>query len=277
MKFSVRQILASAAGAVIAAVIASSFGVKGTIIGVAIGSIAATTGSALVSQSLERGHRAVKQAVTRVPESSTLLRRLGGTQTSDTASSAPTQRVGRSAADDAGAAETSRMESVGAPAGETERLEISARADAPATERLRASTTPVRAGPGRTGVGRYSWGAIAGAAGVVFVLSLLFITAIELISGEPLSAIFGGSDSGTTVQNLVNPSPGATTTTVPSTTTTIPTTTTSSSTETTSTTEPTGEATTTTTQAPSTTTTVRVGGTTTSSSPSTTTTGASSP
>ena len=44
MKFSIRQILASAAGAVIAAVIASIFGVKGTIVGVAIGSAAATFG-----------------------------------------------------------------------------------------------------------------------------------------------------------------------------------------------------------------------------------------
>ena len=43
MKFSIRQILASVGGAVIAAVIASAFGVKGTIVGVAIGSAAAIT------------------------------------------------------------------------------------------------------------------------------------------------------------------------------------------------------------------------------------------
>ena len=77
MKFSFRQILASAAGAVIAAVIASSFGVKGTIVGVAIGSAAATMGTAFVAQSIERGHEAVKQVVVRAPETSTLLRKLG--------------------------------------------------------------------------------------------------------------------------------------------------------------------------------------------------------
>ena len=82
MKFSARQILASAAGAVIAAVIASAFGVKGTIVGVAIGSAAATFGTALVAQSIERGHEAVKQVVVRAPESSPLLRKLGGTGTS---------------------------------------------------------------------------------------------------------------------------------------------------------------------------------------------------
>ena len=48
MKFSYRQILASAVGAVLSAIVASIFGVKGTIVGVAIGSIAATTGTALV-------------------------------------------------------------------------------------------------------------------------------------------------------------------------------------------------------------------------------------
>ena len=82
VKFSIRQILASAAGAVIAAVIASSFGVKGTIVGVAIGSAAATIATAFVAQSIERGHEAVKQVVVRAPDSSALLRKLGGTGTS---------------------------------------------------------------------------------------------------------------------------------------------------------------------------------------------------
>ncbi len=78
MKFSLRQILASAAGAVIAAVIASIFGVKGTIIGVAIGSAVATLGTALVAQSIERGQQAVKQVVVRAPESSTPPAQAGG-------------------------------------------------------------------------------------------------------------------------------------------------------------------------------------------------------
>ena len=142
VKFSIRQILASAAGAVIAAVIASTFGVKGTIVGVAIGSAAATMATALVAQSIERGHEAVKQVVVRAPEASTLLRKLGGTGASGgsaaSAEAAPTQVVGRSAPEDGRRAETVQMESVAAPVGETERLEISATADAPATERLRA-------------------------------------------------------------------------------------------------------------------------------------------
>src|SRR6516165_10642696 len=107
VKFSIRQILASAGGAVLAALIASAFGVKGTIVGVAIGSAAATIGTALVAQSIERGHEAVKQVAERVPESSTLLRRMGTTAASSSVSSAgePGQA----------AAETTQMEST-APA-----------------------------------------------------------------------------------------------------------------------------------------------------------------
>ena len=101
MKFSIRQILASTAGAVIAAVVASTFGVKGTIVGVAIGSAAATMATAFVAQSIERGHEAVKQVAVRAPEASTLLRKLGGTGVSGPlassveASSAPTEVVGQ--------------------------------------------------------------------------------------------------------------------------------------------------------------------------------------
>lgn len=272
MKFSIRQILASTAGAVCAAVIASVFGVKGTIVGVAIGSAAATMSTALVAQSIERGHQAVKQAAVRAPEASTLLRRLGGTRASGPsassvdASSAPTEVVGQSEPQGGSAPETVEMASTPAPVAETERLEISATADTSATQRLRATTT---ATPTPTQVVRrttpqgFSWRAIAGSVAVVFVLALLFITAVELISGKPLSAIFGGADTGTTLKNLVNPSPAPTTTPTSTTSTTSTTgssssttTTTTGATTTTSTTAPKGGVTTTTpTTAPTTTTT----------------------
>jgi hypothetical protein len=276
VKFSFRQILASTAGAVIAAVVASTFGVKGTIIGVAIGSAAATMGTAFVAQSIDRGHEAVKQVAVRVPESSTLLRKLGGTGVSAPAastvdaSSAPTEVVGqaqpgasnpgqsasgKSASGHESEAETVEMESTAAPVAETQRLEISAAADAPATERLVASTSPTRAPTARLAVLRgFSWRAIAVSAVTVFVLALLFITAVELISGKPLSTIFGGADTGTTLNNLVNPAPAPATTPTPTTSTTSTSTTTPSSTTTTasggtatSTTEPTVGASTTTT------------------------------
>ena len=274
MKFSFRQILASTAGAVIAAVVASTFGVKGTIVGVAIGSAAATMGTALVAQSIERGHEAVKQAAVRAPETSTLLRKLGGTGVSGALassvdpSSAPTEVVGQpqptaqaGQPGHDGEAETVEMASTAAPVAETQRVEISAAADAPATERLSASTTPTRAVAVRPAASRgFSWKAIAVSAVTVFVLALLFITAVELISGKPLSTIFGGADTGTTLKNLVNPSPvpATTPTSTPTTTTpttSAPTTTTTTVGATTTTTEPTGGVTTTAPASSSTTTT----------------------
>jgi len=263
VKFSLRQILASTAGAVIAALVASTFGVKGTIVGVAIGSAAATMGTAFVAQSIERGHEAVKQVAVRAPDTSMLLRKLGGTATSGPstssvdASSARTEVVGAPQPQSGG----EEM----APLAETEALEISAATDAPAIERLRASTSPVAPAVARPATARrFSWQAVAASAVVVFVLALLLITAIELISGKPLAAIFGGADSGTTLKNLVNPSPtpsttptststaSTTSTTAGATTTT---TTTAGTTTTTSTTAPTGGVTTTTSPSVSTTTT----------------------
>jgi hypothetical protein len=285
VKFSVRQILASAAGAVLAALIASSFGVKGTIIGVAIGSVAATLGTALVSQSIERGHEAVKQVAVRAPDS-TLLRRLGGTgvsgqpQATVGSASAPTEAV--PATSGSGNADDRTATMAATATGDTQRFEVSAEADAPATERLRAVTLPVepvdpdgRAGPtGR----RFSWRAIAGTAGVVFLVALLFVTAVELVSGKPLSSIFGDHGSGPSIKEIFVPStpapaPGTTTTTttsVPATTTTTTGAAGTSSTttvSTTTTTSPSSKGSTTSTTGPSgtTTTTTAPGGTTTSS------------
>ncbi len=271
MKFSIRQILASTGGAVVAAVILSVFGVKGTIIGVAIGSAAATMGTAFVAQSIDRGHQVVKQVAIRVPENSSLLRRLGGTGASGPsessvdadASSAPTEVVGQSGPKGGdGGAETVEMASSAASSAETKRLEISADAAGPATQRVDAATAPVRQAPSRrvTPPG-FSWRAIAGTVAIVFVLALLFITAIELISGKPLSTIFGGADTGTTLSNLGNqsPAPPATPTTTTSTTSTTgastSTTTTTAAATTTSTTAPKASATTTTPTTASTTTT----------------------
>jgi hypothetical protein len=246
VKFSGRQVLASVAGAVIAAVIASTFGVTGTIVGVAIGSAAATLATAFVAQSIERGQEAVKQVVVRAPDASPLLRRLGSTGSSGQSSSTA-QGETVAGTGDVGDP-TSDMESTGtlpARRDQTARLEVTAAAGAPPDEHLRATTLPPR-----QGVRRFSWRALAATAGVVFLLALGFITAIELISGQPLSGVFGGDNNGTTVKNIISPPP-------PSSSTTTSTTTSSS---------------TTTTTAPATTTTTLAPGVSTTTAPSTTTT-----
>ena len=116
MKISLRQILASATGAVAAAVIASFFGVAGTVIGVAIGSIVATTLTTLVAQSIERGHQVVRQAAVKNPDAP-ILRRFGETGTAGTASGPAAETMTGGAVAD----ETFRAtETIGAPDATTE-------------------------------------------------------------------------------------------------------------------------------------------------------------
>jgi hypothetical protein len=228
---SIRQVLASATGAVVAASIASFFGVSGTIVGVAIGSAAATIGTALVAQSIDRTHHAVRQVVVRAPDTS-LLRRLGGTN----AAGAVTESV--PVVDVPVTEEVMAHEARGE---ETTVTEITT--PGPRT----AVLPPVVAGDGPR---RLNWRVVAVTAVIVFVLVLLIITVVELVAGKPLSDLFGGRPgTGTSIfggtTNTTQPAP--TTTTVP------PSSTTSTTAGTTTST--TGASTTTSTAPPTTTTT----------------------
>ncbi len=212
MKISIRQVLASATGAVVAATIASFFGVSGTIVGVFIGSMAATVGTALAAQSIDRTHHAVRQVVVKAPSSS-LLRRLGGTDAAGgvagTAGEAPapvTEEATSSEAHGSAAADTAITWS------------------GPATAFIPGAATSTLT-PGTRSL---NWRVVAVTGVIVFVIVLTVITIFELIAGRPLSDLFGGHGGGTTVGNLVGGPPR---TTVPtSTTTTVPPTSTSTST-----------------------------------------------
>jgi hypothetical protein len=299
VKFSIRQILASASGAVLAAVIASLFGVKGTIVGVAIGSAAATFGTTLVAQSIDRGRDAMKQVVVRVPESSTLLRRLGGTKSIGETQAAPTETTAVAEHSSTTASQSDATVAMDAsplaPAADGAITDVVQRSEPvtaemlggamlasadPATAPMPAAapaapsdpdTQPVMLHPPQRGM---RWPMIAGTAAIVFVLALVFVTAIELIAGRPLTDLLGGHTGSNepSVGQFVNPSPPKSTSTT--TTTTSSSSTTTSSTSTTTTTMPGG--TTTSTTPGQTTTTTGFGGvlgnTTTTSSTSTTTT-----
>jgi hypothetical protein len=264
MKFSFRQILASAGGAVLAAIIASIFGVKGTVIGVAIGSMAATSGTALVAKSIERGQKAVHQAVVRVPAQSSLLRRLGGTGAAGAIdhSDEPTSPLAEETTNAA-------VAQLATPTGEPATVQQPAILPGPtitaaglATETFSpaADSSADESAPGH----RIRWPVVAGTAAIIFVLSLAFVTTVELIAGRPLADLFGGHVKGANPSIVkVFENPPATTTTV-----TVPTTSTTST-----------SSTTTTSSTSTTTTTTAVGGTTSStdvgssSSTSTTTSG----
>jgi hypothetical protein len=232
MKVSIRQVLASAVGAVVAATIASFFGVNGTIVGVAIGSAAATIGTALVAQSIERTHDAVRQVVVRAPDAS-LLRRLGGTNAAGAVTeSAPEADVPVAEAARANEArgDESAMTVIPSPGPRTAVLpRVAPRAGAPR---------------------KLNWRVVAVTSVIVFVLVLGLITVVELVAGKPLSDVFGGKQGNGT--SLLGPS---STTKQPTTTTTTVPTTTTSTTSAGSTTSTTGRSTTTTTSVAATTTT----------------------
>jgi hypothetical protein len=239
---SIRQVLASVAGAVVAASIASFFGVSGTIVGVAIGSAAATIGTALAAQSIDRTHHAVRQVAVRAPDSS-LLRRLGGTDAAGGVTESP-QVAHVPVTEVAVSPHEARGE-------ETAAAEVST--PGPRT----AVLPPVAAGERPR---RLNWRVVAVTSVIVFVLVLLLITVVELLAGKPLSDVFGGhpgsgvSIFGGTTGTTTTTHPAATTTTVPPTST--PTSTAGSSTTTTGASSTTSTAPPTTTTLPTTSTTL---------------------
>ncbi|HEY3941103.1 MAG TPA: hypothetical protein VGL60_01350 [Acidimicrobiales bacterium] len=208
MKLSVRQITASAIGAVLSALIASLFGVKGTVIGVAIGSAVATAGTAVVAQSIERTHRVVRQVVVAKSGTTGLIRHLGGT----------------------GSVGQAKHDAVEAPTPLQGPVDGGQPSPTASSEAVTGERPVARA---RTSRGRrLRWPVLVTAMVGVFAFGLLVVTGVEVIAGKPLSRLFGVQGSptkGASVSDLFGSS-GSTTTSTTTTSTTGSTTTTSTTT-----------------------------------------------
>ena len=120
LQLSVVQVLAGALASVSAAVVASTFGLAGTLIGAAVTSVVATTAGALYTHSLERARARIR--IRRDPRTGRLEQEL---------------------------------------------------VDAPAAPRA------------------ISWGLVAGAAALVFVLAIGAVTAVELAARKPVASLMG--------------------------------------------------------------------------------------
>ena len=271
MKLSVKQIVASVCGALLAAVLASFFGVSGTVVGVAIGSAAATIGSAVAFNSLDKGHQVVKEIV--IPIAARFPSGEGGPTndleepTAVIDSVDPWSRVARPDEPHLSADETLSVPAseAGAPPNQGPPANPGDAAAVPAsTPALRSTlnskgmaSVPVPPPPVQaTASSGVHWPVIAVIA-LVFALTLGTITVVELAVGKPLSAVVhgnpapknptsvggifgGGGRSTTTTTSTTRPTPPTTAPTTTSTTrpatttsTTHPTTTTSSTTTTT--------------------------------------------
>jgi hypothetical protein len=161
---------AGALAAVTTAVLLSTLGAVGTLIGAALGSVAATVGSALYAQGLARSRDAVLKA------QETALHKVGIAQ-------AEVRRAGRHE----GAEQEAHLDLADERLGEAkEDLDESAQEAAPLSWRERFVGLP--------------WRRVALIAAGTFVVVVLAITAFEALTGESIAKRTGGSDSqGTTI------------------------------------------------------------------------------
>lgn len=161
-----------ALAAVSSAVLLSTLGAAGTIIGAALGSVVVTVGGALYSQGLARSQQRLAQAQTAA------LRKVGLAQ-------AEVRR-----------AEARRAERDGEPASTAAHL---ARADdrlEEARDDLDVDTAEAAESGWRQRLVLLPWKRIALGAAGLFAAAILAITAFELVAGESVSSITGGSDGG---------------------------------------------------------------------------------
>src|SRR3954452_20562989 len=161
---------AGALAAVTTAVLLSTLGAVGTLIGAALGSVAATIGSALYAQGLARSRYAVLKA------QETALHKVGIAQ-------AEVRRAGRFEGD----AQEAHLDLADERLGEAkEELDEAGSEPTPLSWRERMTLLP--------------WRRVAVIAAGTFVVVVLAITAFETLTGESVSQRTGGSDQqGTTI------------------------------------------------------------------------------
>jgi hypothetical protein len=168
--------IAGALAAVSSAVLLSTLGAAGTIIGAALGSVIATVGGALYSQGLARSREHLAQA------QGAALRKVGVAQ-------AEVRRAGRHQGDD---------QAVDAHLAHAEQHLDEAKQDL-------GTVADEPAGPGwRERLGLLPWKRISLVAAGLFAAAVLAITAFELVAGESVSSITGGSEGngGTTITRI---------------------------------------------------------------------------
>lgn len=167
--------IAGALAAVASAVLLSTLGAVGTIIGAAVGSLVVTISSAMFTHGLSTSKRGLAKA------QAAAMQKVG-------IAHAEVQRAER--ADDTDV-QQSHLEHAG------ERLEE-------AHEELDAAALDAAPVSWRQRLERLPWRHILIGAGALFLVTLTVITVFELVAGRSVSSITGGSsdDSGTTINHV---------------------------------------------------------------------------
>ena len=176
--------LAGALAALTAAVLASTFGVEGTITGAAFGSVVATVGGAWYAWSLERTHHRLRPKVENIASVARSKTDKDQPVTRTVTSIAPTSPAAAAAGQDGKADGAERAPGIGHTFNESGQLRR-----------------------------RPRWLVLGLAAFSAFVIAMAAITVYEVITGKPVSAQVGGSDVGGTTINARPdraPTPGPT-------------------------------------------------------------------
>ena len=177
---SVIQVMAGALAALTAAVLASTFGVEGTISGAAFGSVVATAGGAWYAWSLEQTHHRLRPKAQTIVASARSKARKDQPPAGTIKSDAPTMP------NEAVAGQEIQQEGLEEP-----------------TDRGTGAGHEIEESGKRRR--RPRWLMLALAALGAFVIAMGAITAFELATGKPLAAQVGGTDVGGTT---LNPAPG---------------------------------------------------------------------
>lgn len=200
------QVTAAALAAMSSAVLLSTLGVAGTIVGAAVGSLTASVGGALYSRGI---HASRQQAATlkRVAQARADVDKAAAAMRRGEAGSETTLRRADRALGDAEVAlekadddvETSDGDAGSASTDGDERAVYGAAAENQAGEATESSDPNDEAR-------KLPWKRIALISAGVFVAAMVAITAFELATGRPVSTFTGGSDAdtGTTIPGLGN-------------------------------------------------------------------------
>jgi hypothetical protein len=169
---SVIQIVGGALAALTAAVVASTLGVEGTIMGAAVGSVVATAGGAWYNYSLERTQKRLRNsAQLLVTSTRSRIRRVGPSVAAEEITAALTPPAAAESANDA----------------------------QPAAGYHEVGAEPRETGPGRR---RRRWVALAIGGVGAFLIAMAAITVFELATGQPLAkTVWNKNVSGTTVKS----------------------------------------------------------------------------
>ena len=195
------QVAGSALAAVSSAVLLSTLGVAGTVIGAAVGSVIATVGTSLYTRTLDVSRQQVAAqaaALRRVTRAHSDLDDAVSAMSRGDATSA--SRIARAGEQLDRAEQVLAAGSAGQQDGALHTLQRDGDEPGPGVPPGASAPQGLR----QVLVGRLSWKRVAVVAGAVFLVAMVAITAFEMATGRAVSTYTGGSDrqTGSTVPGI---------------------------------------------------------------------------